>query len=111
MEKAHKSLASIAASHSEKIKTKKKTKKKSKAVTFVGIHSRRTDHIEYEAKQGMVPIKTSYFLNAMDAFRCAIDQNIFDFLNSLTHFIGRDTRTSSSFTSATTSSGAGPIWP
>jgi hypothetical protein len=36
---------------------------------FVGIHWRATDHIKYELEFGFVPVKTSYFLEAMDMYR------------------------------------------
>jgi len=36
---------------------------------FVGIHSRGTDHIQYEMEKGFKPLKTNYFLDAMHLFR------------------------------------------
>lgn len=36
---------------------------------FVGIHCRRTDHINFELERNIKPLKYSYFLEAMDIFR------------------------------------------
>lgn len=46
-----------------------KPSKKVRSFTFVGIHSRRTDHISLEAERGYPTLKPSYFLLAMDFFR------------------------------------------
>ena len=39
-------------------------------MTYVGIHNRRTDHLEFIKKTAdMVPIEIDYFYDAMDYFR------------------------------------------
>ena len=43
--------------------------KRSREFVYVGIHSRRTDHLEYQLKMKQVPLTVSYFLDAMDLFR------------------------------------------
>ena len=54
----------------KKKRKKGKSKKKMKSdLTVVGIHSRRTDHLAFEAEKNYVPLKPSYFLKAMDIFR------------------------------------------
>ncbi|XP_040569574.1 uncharacterized protein [Lepeophtheirus salmonis] len=40
-----------------------------KNVIFVGIHSRRSDHITFEKKIGLKPLKNSYYLKAIRLFR------------------------------------------
>jgi hypothetical protein len=42
---------------------------KVKDFIFVGIHARGTDHIKYELDKGFVPLKTTYYLDAMHMFR------------------------------------------
>merc|ERR1711983_445220 len=54
--------------HKMAAKTLKKVKKK-KIDLFVGIHVRRTDYTEYEEVQNWVPVKASYYLEAMDLYR------------------------------------------
>jgi hypothetical protein len=36
---------------------------------YVGIHARGTDHVKYEQQFGYVPLKTSYYLDAMHLYR------------------------------------------
>ena len=41
-----------------------------KDVTYVGIHNRRTDHLEYVSTHlGFEPIEADYFIDAMEYFR------------------------------------------
>ena len=48
----------------------RKIGKKKKDIYFVGIHNRRTDHIEYtRRKHGQKPLKPSYFQDAMEEMR------------------------------------------
>ena len=50
------------------IKTKFKNPKKE--FVFVGIHSRRTDHLDFQVNRlGLKPVKSSYYLDAIDLFR------------------------------------------
>eukprot|EP00095_Tigriopus_kingsejongensis_P012638 maker-scaffold1516_size37830-snap-gene-0.10 protein:Tk12638 transcript:maker-scaffold1516_size37830-snap-gene-0.10-mRNA-1 annotation:"galactoside 2-alpha-l-fucosyltransferase 1" len=71
MESAEVRLNHIRAIHMEKMATKsgKKGKKSKKPITFVGIHSRRTDHLSFEQELGQVPLKPSYYLEAMEMYR------------------------------------------
>ena len=50
-------------------KSKKARKKIRSKLTFIGIHSRRTDHVEYESEKNLENIQPSYFLQAMDLYR------------------------------------------
>ena len=52
-----------------KFKLGKGKKKHKKKTLFVAVHSRRTDHIQHQARNGMIPLKPSYYLDAMDIFR------------------------------------------
>ena len=38
---------------------------------FVGIHARMTDHKSLERETGRIPVKASYFVQAMDLYRHA----------------------------------------
>ena len=63
-------LAEVKRKYLSKQKIKGKSKKSgSEDFIFVGIHSRATDHIEYEKDKGFVPLKTAYYLDAMHMFR------------------------------------------
>ncbi len=54
----------------EKIRRKiEKGAKSKKEIVFVGVHSRRTDHLEFEKKQNIKSLAPDYFLQAMDLFR------------------------------------------
>ena len=49
---------------------KKSFKSQKKETIFVGIHSRRTDHVRFSIqKLDLKPISPSYYLDAMDIFR------------------------------------------
>ena len=45
---------------------KKKFKNQKKEFVFVGIHSRRTDHINHQLKKNLIPLKPSYYLGKID---------------------------------------------
>ena len=55
----------------------KKRKRKSDCV-FVGIHARMTDHKSLERETGRIPVKASYFVQAMDLYRraCSTESEI-----------------------------------
>lgn len=49
---------------------KKSFKKAKKETIFVGIHSRRTDHLSFQVKKlAVTPLQSSYFLDAIELFR------------------------------------------
>ena len=49
---------------------KKSFKKSKKETVFVGIHSRRTDHLDFQQKKlSVTPLKPSYYLDAIELFR------------------------------------------
>ena len=51
-------------------KVKSSFKNRKKETVFVGIHSRRTDHLDYEVNRlKLIPLQPSYFLDAIDMFR------------------------------------------
>ena len=60
---------------------KKKTKRSKRPLTFIGIHSRRTDHLAYEKERGRNPLKVSYFIEAMDKFRSKFKNVIFLYIS------------------------------
>ena len=43
--------------------------RKQKELIFVGIHCRRTDHIEFEKDHSQIPVDLDYYFEAMDMFR------------------------------------------
>ena len=53
-------LLAVAMSKLEDVKQKFKNKKKE--FVFVGIHSRRTDHLKHQSSKGDVLLKPSYYL-------------------------------------------------
>ena len=48
-------LQNVKASHLETMKKKYKTKELDKDLVYVGIHSRRTDHLQFQSSMGQVP--------------------------------------------------------
>ena len=51
-------------------KIKRKFKNPHKEFVFVGIHSRRTDHLDFQVNRlGLIPVKSSYYLDAIDLFK------------------------------------------
>ena len=36
---------------------------------YVGVHNRRTDHLQYQREGGWVPLQPGYFLEALDLYR------------------------------------------
>ena len=47
---------------------KKKFKKK-QDITYVGIHNRRGDHLDFQKEAGYIPLEPGYFIEAMEMFR------------------------------------------
>ena len=43
--------------------------KKKKDITFVGIHHRRGDHLQFQKEGGMKSLEPAYFLEAMEMYR------------------------------------------
>jgi len=63
--------------HLAKLKKGKKKKIKSEEeITFVGVHCRRTDHLEYESRHKQPALKTTYFLEAMHLFRQKLGKQV-----------------------------------
>ncbi len=55
--------------------------KKPKDVTFIGVHNRRTDHMGYSRKnRGVKPLKSQYFIDAMDEFRSEWNDVVYEVL-------------------------------
>ena len=52
-----------------------------KPFTYVGIHARLTDHVNYEKARRIIPVKPSYFLEAMDKYRQEFDNTLFIFVS------------------------------
>ena len=72
VESAQKILHHIRKTHTKKHNVTKKStvsKKKILDYIYVGIHSRRTDHLEYEKRYEMTPLDTNYYLEAMHLYR------------------------------------------
>ena len=63
-------------------KVKKKFKNQEKEFIFVGIHSRRTDHLAYQHKRGQIPLQPSYYLGTW-LLLSKISGNPFQFLKNL----------------------------
>lgn len=55
--------------------------KKGKSITFVGIHSRRTDHVALQKEMGEEVLKASYYLEAMEMYREKFKNTIFIFVS------------------------------
>jgi hypothetical protein len=66
---AKSTLNGILSKHAEKRAKKKSKKAKQGDLVLVGIHSRMTDHQSLERESGNVPVKASYFVQAMDMYR------------------------------------------
>ena len=84
LKSAEETLSKIVTKHlekqkEEKSKKKKKKSKKSKNLTFIGIHSRRTDHLAFEKVKGNNPLKVSYYLEAMGMYRSVLPAFLFFF--------------------------------
>ena len=62
-------------------KNNKKLFKKEKDITFVGIHNRRTDHLDYQKEGGFVPLQAGYFIEAMDMFRDKFPRTVFVYVS------------------------------
>ena len=59
---------------------RKKFRKK-KDITFVGIHNRRGDHLDYQREGGFIPLDPGYFLNAMELFREKFKRVVFVYVS------------------------------
>ena len=53
--------------------TAKKKKRRKAELVFVGIHARMTDHKALERETGRIPVKASYFVQAMDLYRLILE--------------------------------------
>lgn len=62
-------------------KNNKKLFKKEKNITFVGIHNRRTDHLDYQKEGGFVPLEAGYFIEAMEMFRNKYPRTVFVYVS------------------------------
>ena len=64
-----------AAARGEKKRRKRRTDEadekeaEEERLLFVGIHARMTDHKSLERETGRIPVKASYFVQAMDLYR------------------------------------------
>ena len=58
-----------AAAKGEKKRRKRKADEEEERLLFVGIHARMTDHKSLERETGRIPVKASYFVQAMDLYR------------------------------------------
>lgn len=82
--RAQEILGKVKADYLDRLKKKKKGKMSKKAKkrselepVFVGVHSRRTDHIVFERDHGDVPVTYSYYIEAMAKYRKHfIDRNV-----------------------------------
>ena len=55
---------------------------KKKDITFIGVHNRRTDHLEYlKQKGGHKPLKAKYFKEKMDEYREDYDNVVFMYVS------------------------------
>ena len=62
-------------------KNNKKLFKREKDITFVGIHNRRTDHLEFQREGGYVPLEAGYFREAMHMYRAKFPRVVFLFVS------------------------------
>ena len=58
-----------AAARGEKKRRKRTDEADEEELLFVGIHARMTDHKSLERETGRIPVKASYFVQAMDLYR------------------------------------------
>ena len=56
----------------EKRRRKRRADEEEERLLFVGIHARMTDHKSLERETGRIPVKASYFVQAMDLYRRVI---------------------------------------
>ena len=72
-----------AAARGEKKRRKRRTEdEQEERLLFVGIHARMTDHKSLERETGRIPVKASYFVQAMDLYRRVSR----DWVDSYEHF-------------------------
>ena len=72
MQSAEKTLSEIGDKFQSVLKfryTKRGRKYRRKKLTFVGVHSRRTDYLPYMEQHGMDEVPPQYFFQAMDIYR------------------------------------------
>ena len=62
-------------------KNNKKLFKNGKDITFVGIHNRRTDHLDFQKEGGFVPLEAGYFIEAMEMFREKYPRSVFVYVS------------------------------
>ena len=64
-------MATAAAARGERKKRKRRAAEdeEEEERLFVGIHARMTDHKSLERETGRIPVKASYFVQAMDLYR------------------------------------------
>jgi len=60
---------------------KRKKLNKNANITFIGIHSRQTDHLAYQRERGLVQLKASYYLEAMEIYRNIHTNVVFVFIS------------------------------
>ena len=56
----------------EKKRRKRRSEEVEERLLYVGIHARMTDHKSLERETGRIPVKASYFVQAMDLYRRVI---------------------------------------
>ena len=69
---AERHRTAAAAAKGEKKRRKRRTDEadeEEERLLFVGIHARMTDHKSLERETGRIPVKASYFVQAMDLYR------------------------------------------
>ena len=72
---AERHRTAAAAAKGEKKRRKRRTDEadeEEERLLFVGIHARMTDHKSLERETGRIPVKASYFVQAMDLYRRVI---------------------------------------
>ncbi|TRY72359.1 hypothetical protein TCAL_01004 [Tigriopus californicus] len=68
-------LTQVEMEHMGKLKkVSKKSKTSKKEMMFVGIHCRRTDHINYELENDMIPLTLDYYIEAMSLFQAKFEK-------------------------------------
>ena len=70
LEFAKQRLANVVAEYLQRVNDKRKKKKVTvKSLDIVGVHIRRTDHVQYEEGLGYSGVTRHYFIRAMDLYR------------------------------------------
>merc|ERR1711936_863551 len=60
---------------------KKNARGKEDEIVFVGIHSRRGDHLHYQKENNIQVISEDYFLDAMDMYREKFKEVVFVYVS------------------------------